>query len=127
MSDQKKRPGTIGWIDLAVQDAEGVRAFYQQVVGWTAEPIDMGGYSDYCMMPKSSDDAVTGICHARGSNAELPPVWMIYIIVENLDESLAKVKQLGGTVILGPKSMGHDHYAVIKDPGGAFCALYQSA
>lgn len=28
------RPGTIGWVDLTVADAESTRDFYRDVVGW---------------------------------------------------------------------------------------------
>lgn len=126
MSDTTPKPGTIGWIDLTVQDAPKVRDFYQKVVGWSPEAVDMGGYSDFSMKTDPDGDGVAGICHARGSNAELPPVWIIYIIVTNLDESLQQVKALDGEIILGPKAMGSQRYAMIKDPGGAVCALFQA-
>ena len=29
---------------------------------------------------------MTGICHARGSNAELPAGWLIYITVADVDD-----------------------------------------
>ena len=48
MSDVSNPPiGSIGWCDLTVPDADGVRDFYRGVVGWTATECDMGGYSDY--------------------------------------------------------------------------------
>ena len=43
MSEQ--RPGTIGWADLRVNDAEELRDFYAAVTGWVAEPLDMGRYA----------------------------------------------------------------------------------
>ena len=83
----------------------------------------MGAYSDFVM---SADHAeVAGICHARGGNAELPPVWLIYITVEDLDQSLEECQRLGGTVLVAPRSYGGGRYCVIKDPAGAVCALYQ--
>ncbi len=35
--------GKIGWIDMTVGDAPGVRDFYKAVVGWETDEIDMGG------------------------------------------------------------------------------------
>lgn len=116
-------PGTISWQDLTVADAEGVRDFYQAVVGWKPEPIPMGGYSDFAMSAEGT--AVAGICHARGGNADLPPQWLIYITVEDLDHSLAECHRLGGSLIAGPRGYGGGRYCVIKDPAGAVCALYQ--
>jgi predicted enzyme related to lactoylglutathione lyase len=42
--------GKIGWIDMTVDDASGLRDFYQQVVGWQVEDTSMGDYSDYTMI-----------------------------------------------------------------------------
>ena len=117
--------GTIGWIDLTVTDAEGIRDFYAAVVGWQSDAVDMSDYQDFCMLPKDGEPAA-GICHARGANAAIPPGWMIYITVENLDESLKQCEHLGGEVLGEPRSMGKDRYCVIRDPSGATCALYQS-
>lgn len=118
------KPGTIGWHDLTVENAEQVRAFYEAVAGWEADPVEMGGYSDFNMRP-AAGEPVAGVCHARGSNAGLPPVWLIYVIVEDLDASLSSCAELGGTVVAPPRSMGEARYAVIRDPAGAALGLYQ--
>ncbi|HEX2062260.1 MAG TPA: VOC family protein [Thermoanaerobaculia bacterium] len=120
--------GTISWIDLAVPDADAVRDFYRDVAGWTTSDVDMGGYNDYCMIPPGEDAPVAGICHARGVNAALPPQWMIYINVADLDQSMEACTAKGGSIVLGPKSMGDgSRYCVIKDPAGAVAALFQPA
>jgi len=68
---------------------------------------------------------VAGVCHARGENAGMPAQWLIYIVVENLDEALARCEAAGGTT-LHKRSMGSGGMAVIRDPAGAVCGLYQS-
>jgi predicted enzyme related to lactoylglutathione lyase len=118
------RPGTISWADLTVEDAGQVRDFYQAVVGWTPSPVPMGGYSDF-VMNADGGEAVAGVCHARGHNADLPPVWLVYITVDDLDHSLEQCQRLGGSVLTPPRSYGGGRYCVIKDPAGAICALYQ--
>ena len=117
------RPGTITWQDLTVPDAAAVRDFYAAVVGWQPEALSMGAYSDFVM--NADGGGVAGICHARGANAELPPVWLIYITVEDLDHSLDECQRRGGTLVAAPRSYGGGRYCVIKDPAGAICALYQ--
>ena len=116
--------GAIEWRDLTVEDATAVRDFYQSVVGWTHSPISMGDYDDYAMV-NAEGDTIAGICHAQGSNAKLPPQWLMYITVAHLDESLAQSESLGGKIISGPHSMGSDRYCIIADPAGAAVALYQ--
>lgn len=118
--------GNIVWFDLTVKNADEVRDFYSEVVGWKPVPVDMKGYNDYSMNRPSDDNAVAGVCHNRGVNADLPPQWLIYIIVEDVDKSAAKVVELGGKLISEPKNMGKQaRYCVIQDPAGAVAALYQ--
>ena len=117
------RPGTISWQDLTVPDAEALRAFYAAVVGWDPEALNMGAYSDYVM--NADGNGVAGICHARGVNADLPPVWLIYITVGDLDRSIEECQRRGGALIGAPRSYGGGRYCIIKDPAGACCALYQ--
>ncbi len=116
--------GTIGWCDLTVPNAEQLRDFYAQVVGWKPEPVDMGGYEDFNMVAPSGEN-VAGICHARGGNAVLPPQWLLYIIVDDLDASVATCLELGGDVIVDPRPHGDARFCVIRDPAGAVCALYE--
>lgn len=120
------QPGTVGWIDLTVEDAAGVRDFYTAVVGWESSGVDVGGYEDYCVAPPGNGAApVAGICHARGGNAGLPAVWLPYFVVADLERSLAACRERGGQVIGEPRSMGKARYAVVRDPAGASCALFQ--
>jgi uncharacterized protein len=118
--------GTIIWRDLTVENADAVRAFYEGVVGWQSRPEEMGGYSDYHMLVPGSEESVAGICHARGCNADLPAQWLIYIRVEDVEQSAARCRELGGEVVVAPRTMGGDGICVIRDPAGAVCALYQS-
>jgi len=125
MSEQMK-PGTIGWVDLTVDDAPGLRDFYARVAGWKPEPVPMGGYDDFNMTQSETGVPVAGVCHRRGPNELLPPVWMIYIIVKDLNAALAEVEAAGGKVVKRPDQPGPS-MAVIQDPSGVFSSLYQPA
>ena len=119
--------GSIGWMDLTVSNASEVRDFYCAVAGWRPHPVAMGDYEDFAMMPDGAAQPVGGICHARGENEGLPPVWLIYIVVPDIDAALAEVSARGGAVVRPAQSMGGARYAVISDPAGAVCSLYQPA
>jgi predicted enzyme related to lactoylglutathione lyase len=120
--------GQISWIDLTVPDAAALRDFYQDVTGWTPSPVKMGDYQDFCMHPPGEPQPVAGICHARGENAGLPPVWMMYITVGDLDQSLSRCEERGGKKLRPVQSMGASgRFCVIEDPAGAICALYETA
>ena len=128
MATPQTRPsiGSIGWYDLTVPNAEEVHDFYSAVVGWATTPVDMGGYHDFCMNEPESGEAVAGICHSRGVNADVPSQWLMYITVANLEASLAQVAAHGGAVVREPKGGAQTgHYAIIRDPAGAVAMLFQ--
>lgn len=107
--------GTVGWVDLTVDDAAPIRDFYAAVLGWTAEGLDMGGYDDYVM--RADEEPAAGICHRRGSNADLPPQWIVYFTVPDLAEAVRVAIERGGEVL------SEGSYALLRDPSGALFAL----
>ena len=128
MTDPRTQPaGTFGWMDLTVPDAESLRDFYASVVGWTPQPLDMGGYSDF-IMNAPSGASVAGVCHARGQNAGLPAQWLVYVLVDDIAASRERCVAGGGallTDVRGAGEGGAGGYCVIRDPAGAVLALMQ--
>ncbi len=113
--DPKPAVGTIAWTDLTVPHAEPIRDFYQEVVGWQTAPVQMKDYEDWCMIPAGATDPTAGICHAIGSNADVPPQWLIYVVVADVG-------------CFGPQGRGprrrcdrrtprHGRRTVLRDPG----------
>jgi len=84
----------------------------------------MRDYDDFNMNLPSSGETIAGVCHARGSNADLPPQWLMYVRVEDSKVSAEKVVELGGEIIQGPRVMAGETYFVIRDPAGAILAIY---
>lgn len=125
MSDASE-VGKIGWVDISVDDAAGLRDFYRKVVGWKSEDASMGDYSDYSMAMPGTGDVVSGICHARGGNADLKGGWLIYITVADVQASAAACTANGGKVQVTPRSLAGGQFCVIEDPSGATAALYQA-
>lgn len=117
--------GSIVHVDLTTQNADLVRDFYSKVAGWTSVDLAMDGYEDYIMM-RNEEFPVAGICHAKGPNAKLPPRWLVYILVPDLDVSMAAVERQGGEIVSGPTFAGEEgqKFCVIRDIAGAYCALY---
>jgi uncharacterized protein len=117
--------GSISWLDLTVPDAEPIRDFYAAVCDWTPSPVNMGGYADY-VMATSSGQAVAGVCHKRGVNADVPSHWLPCVTVTNLETSLTHARTRGGTIIRNATSMGsYGTMAIVQDPAGAVIALLQ--
>ena len=121
--DNQPQIGRILWQDLTVANAPEVRDFYSQVVGWTHTNHDMGDYEDFNMNHPETGETLDGICHAQGSNANIPPLWLVYIYVADVNESARRCLELGGKLIDGPRTMGTDKFCIIQDPAGAVAAL----
>lgn len=127
MSDEPKKKqtiGSIGWRDLTVENAEDVRDFYAAVAGWSVHDVDMGGYNDFTMLDRDGAPA-GGVCHARGTNADIPPQWLMYVVVENLEASLDATLKRGGDIVAPARGLMGGKMAVVKDPAGAVIALWQ--
>lgn len=124
MSD--KKTGRVAWMDLTIDDATTVSKFYNKVIGWDVQGMDMGGYEDYLMNDPATGETLAGVCHAKGVNAKIPPTWMMYVGVENLDHSLEAVKAEGGKVLGDKRGDGKGgYYCLIQDPAGAYLTLWE--
>lgn len=117
-------PGTPSWIDFSTDDMEKAIAFYEGLFGWKAEeagdPEQTGGYRMFTLGGK----AVAGGMELRDQNQ--PPAWTSYVTVEDVDASVARAKELGGSVIAEPMDvMEAGRMAILADPEGALFALWQ--
>jgi len=125
--DAAARVGCISWLDLTVSDASATRDFYRQVIDWSVQDVEMEEaserYADYNMLGGDGNPAA-GVCHARGVNQDMLPVWMIYLPVGDLAESLRRVLEEGGMVIKAIRGTDGEYaYAAVQDPVGACLAL----
>ncbi len=123
--DAAERAGCISWLTLTVSDAPATRDFYRQVVGWSAQNIEMEAYTDYNMLGEDGNPAAR-VRHARGANLGLPPVWLMDLPVGDLSESVRRVREGGGEIIKATQETdGTYASAVVRDPVGACLALVQ--
>ncbi len=113
-------PGALVWNELASPDLDGASEFYSQLFGWTvslAPDMDMR----YLMIANRGA--------GNGGMTEpmppgTPPHWLAYFAVQDIDSALARVGELGGTVMAGPIDVPNAKIGVVADPQGAVFALY---
>lgn len=128
-----RHTGQILWTDLTVKNAEAVRAFYEAVIGWTPQPVEMETRTDYMMVasgerptaPEGMEKIAAGICNAIAEIADMPPQWLNYWGVEDLDASRAACEAHGGKLLTEIKTHGNSRYCAISDPAGAVCGLFE--
>jgi uncharacterized protein len=116
-------PGTPSWVDLGSPDAAASAAFYGALFGWTAnmDPRpEAGGYGLFTLEGKN----VAGL--GPKMNPDMPTFWAMYVSVADADETLAKVTDAGGTVVMGPMDIfDAGRMGVIQDPLGTFVSVWQ--
>ena len=108
------------WWELNTKDTAKAKEFYTQLFGWTT-----GGDPNYTEW-KNGDKTIGGMMEIQPEWGPVPPNWLSYIQVNNCDESAAKIKELGGSVMMGPQDIPNmGHFAVVADPQRAVFAIYQ--
>ncbi len=127
MSGQEK-DATFTWNELATRDTAKAGAFFSELLGWTIETVDMpqGPYTIF----KKGETMTGGMMDMAqyGAPESMPPHWLSYIQVPDVDASAAKVAELGGTVAVPPTDIPNvGRFCVIADPAGAYVALMTMA
>ena len=119
-------PGTLCWADLNSPDPARAQEFYSALFGWkiSAGEHDKSGY----LHIQNGEAFIGGVMPAQHQNPQVPPHWLIYFQVADVDATVAQAKERGGKVCLEPTSMeGVGRFAVVADPQNAAFAVFKSA
>ena len=117
--------GKFGWNELATTDTDAAAAFFGTVLGWTRQTVPSPtGQGEYHLF-LNGEEQVAGMMAMDGPEWQgIPPHWLSYVMVEDIDGTTAKVQSAGGRVLNGPFDIpGIGRMAVISDPTGATLAL----
>jgi predicted enzyme related to lactoylglutathione lyase len=113
-------PGALCWNELYTPDLDASSAFYSGLFGWTTQPFESS--PDPYLIIMNGDKGNGGI---RGlAEPGMPPNWLVYFAVDDIDTGLAKVEELGGTKMMGRIDIGIAKIGVVADPQGAAFAIY---
>ncbi|KAB2340130.1 VOC family protein [Actinomadura rudentiformis] len=109
------------WYDLTTttDDADNVRTFYSDLLGWTIAPADGSGpYLGWIMDGEQPWAAIVEADTAATGR------WVPYVQVEDLDKAVEQATALGATVVAGKTDGPAGTAVTISDPGGAVLALW---
>jgi uncharacterized protein len=120
-------PGSFTWSELHTHDVEGAKAFGAAVFGWTYDEQDMGSMT--YTVAQVGETAVAGMVPFTDDVPdEVPANWMTYFAVGDCDASVAKVEELGGSVLMRPMDVpGVGRFSIVADPVGAQFGLIRNA
>lgn len=110
----------INWNELCTPDPAAAAKFYGEMFGWTTEA--MPGMDHYTLV-KQGDRTFGGII--APPKPGIPPHWINYVSVEDVDATVARATALGAKICLPPFDIGEaGRIAIITDPQGAAIGLH---
>jgi hypothetical protein len=116
MNDTSSR-GRFVWYDLMTSDPGKAQDFYKKTAGWGTENWDPGNM-DYTMW--TANGKPMGGVMPLPDGAPIPPHWIAYIAVPDIDATAQQVVSLGGRVVSPPQEIPNvGRFAVLADPQGA--------
>ena len=121
------KPGSICWFECATTDVAAAKTFYTSLFDWQTEDKPMpGDHPGVYTMIRSGGGDIAGMYELGGPMFEgVPPHWMSYITVANVDESAERAKALGGKVNGEPMDVpGVGRMAFLADPTGANISIF---
>lgn len=137
MTAQYKEDANFVWTDLSSYDTKASRKFYEEVFGWrsydmgamAAEPGDRFGMDQVNYhIATIEDQPVAGIFDMPPffKTINMPPFWMSYLSVTDLNAVVQRAKAIEGVVIdVEPTPFGEGMMALIRDPRGAGFTCYE--
>lgn len=121
-------PGTFCWVELGTTDGEAAKKFYTKLFGWDFSDSPIGPGMVYTMLKLGGKDVGALYQMPTEMTAQgIPPNWLSYVSVASADETAAKAKSLGATLMKEPFDvMTVGRMAVIQDATGAVFAIWQA-
>jgi predicted enzyme related to lactoylglutathione lyase len=128
----KTRRGKFVWYELMTTDPDAAKKFYTDVVGWKTAPFEHATGMEYTMWlkGKTPDTAVGGlmVLPEEARKGGVPPHWIGYVAVPDVDKTATRAVELGGRVVHGPEDIPEvGRFVILADPQGAVIAAYKSA
>lgn len=118
--------GTPSFIAIDVHDYHQEVAFYRQVFGWDPLEEEVEGHHYAGYMDLENNRPIAGIGDEVESLGDgESPQWSVFWQCVDVDASVAKVRELGGTVLTGATDQGLGRVARVVDPFGARFGLFQ--
>ncbi|MFD7923097.1 VOC family protein [Streptomyces sp. NPDC059740] len=124
LRNQNCLPGAPSWVSLITGDLDAATGFYGELLGWEFEEGPaMERWGPYlrahvCGVP------VAGL-GAAARDVEMPVSWTTYFGVTDADTCASAVRERGGTVAVGPLTLGVGRLALAADPMGAGFGLWE--
>ena len=115
--------GTIGWVQVDTDDAEGAKRFYGELFDWTFETDSDSGGKYHQATRKGAERPHGGILDTEGNTPNRATFW---VIVSDVEAAAAEAERLGGKVVTAPTTMPSGlTIADLQDPSGNHFGIFK--
>jgi uncharacterized protein len=119
------RHGTFTWYELVTTDIARAKGFYGELFGWKVEALNMGPGMTYDLV-KLGEASIAGFTPPQMEG--VPPHWLPYISVADVDASAKAIRKNGGTTLSDAVDIPTvGRIQVARDPQGAIFALFHGS
>ena len=103
------------------------KAFYAAVLGWEAQDLPLPQGGDYSVLKVRGREAAGLYELSDDQKAQkVPPHWLVYVAVEDAEQSAKIAKTLGGKIVVDAYDVSDlGRMAILLDPTGAMFALWE--
>jgi predicted enzyme related to lactoylglutathione lyase len=116
-------PNTPGWFELQTREYDRSVTFYREVFGWDAHTMSDTADFRYTTLGEG-ETASAGIQDASASLPDgAPAEWSVYFSCADTDAALARVVELGGTILAPAEDTPYGRLAAFADVTGARAKL----
>jgi predicted enzyme related to lactoylglutathione lyase len=112
-------PGALTWNELATRDVSGARRFYGDLFGWTFE-----GPEDQYVVIRNGERSNGGLRPMSPAEEGIPPYWVPYFAVADVEALAASATEHGGGVLAGPTEVPAGRFVALHDPQRAAFAVF---
>jgi predicted enzyme related to lactoylglutathione lyase len=119
-------PGVPCWVDTGQPDPEAAVRFYSGLFGWEFVDRTPPGSPGRYFVAQLRGRAVAAV-GSQSDQAPPTPVWKMYVSVDSAEDTSAKARDAGGTVLAEPFEAGDaGRMAVLADPEGAVFCVWEA-
>jgi predicted enzyme related to lactoylglutathione lyase len=118
-------PGTPHWFELQTRDYDASVDFYRKVFAWDTHVASDTPELHYTTLGEG-EAALAGIMDASASLPDgVPATWSIYFGADDADATLARIVELGGSIVEPAADTPYGRLATAADPSGINFKLIQ--
>jgi predicted enzyme related to lactoylglutathione lyase len=124
MDPTQTKHGQFSWNELATTDPAAAKKFYTELFGWKTQDLPMPQFTYTIVTAKGEESGQGGIMPIPPNAQGMPPAWIGYVTVDDVDASAKQAEKLGGKVLLPPTDIPNvGRFSVLQDPQGAAIAI----